>query len=120
MIRELNLNDLVILEGNSKFPIENVMGSFIKRSIIQDGKLVGSIFVKKTTETALIFEGNISPLNRARALKEIFHFLAFELVKQGFNDTHIFLDNLDSYGELLKKHFGFEDVIGKPLVLRKR
>ena len=119
MIRDLNLNDLVKLEKDAKFPLPNLNSDlfFIKKSIELDNELIGSFFVKNTTETSLIFK-DVSRLNRARALKQIFHYLAFELVKLGYNDTHVFVPNMSDYENILKKHFGFEDIVGTPLVLR--
>ena|SRR5271156_1282358 len=123
MVRDLNLHDLVILEQEAKFQLPKLESPLfiVKKSVEIDGKLIGSFFVKLTSEVSLIFDSSISKLTRARALREIFIHLYLELNKRGFNDTHIFLkDDLKSYGELLKKHCGFEDVIGSALVLRKK
>lgn len=120
-IRDIELRDLVLLEKHATFPMKNFYDQLyiMKKSVIKDEKLIGSFFVKLTTESMLIFNESC-PLTRARALKMMFDYILKEHLKLGFDDSHIFLNNLDNYGELLKKHFGFEDVIGKPLVFRKK
>jgi hypothetical protein len=118
-IRDVNIRDLVLLEPCAKFPLDNYNHLYpIKGSLEIDGELIGSFFVKLTSETSLIFAPEVSSLNRARALKEIFHLAAKRLVDLGLNDNHIFLKDQESLGKILKKHFGFEDVVGTPLVLR--
>ena len=120
MIRDINLHDLMLLEPYVKFPLGSINNPTycIKKSVENDGKLIGSFLVKATTETSLVFNEESSSLNKARALREVFKFLSQEIVKLGFNDNHIFLNNLEYYEKLLKKHFGFENIIGTPLVLR--
>jgi hypothetical protein len=120
-IRDLSLRDLISLEKNATFPLQDPFGKLfiIRKSIIQDDELIGSFLVKLTTESMLVFN-DPSPITRAKALKLMYDYICKELVKLGFDDNHVFLNNLEQYGELLKKHFGFEDVIGKPLVIRKR
>lgn len=118
-LRELNLNDLMILERHSMFPLPNLTSKLycIKKSIEDDGKLLGSFWVKLTSETSLILEPSLSRLAKARAIKEIFDFLVEELTSLGLDDSHLFIENDNLYVEILKKHFGFKDNLGTPLYI---
>lgn len=123
MVRDLNLNDLLILEKYAKFDFPKIDSPLfcIKKAVEIDGKLIGLFLTHLTTEVSLVFDDRVSRITRARALKEIYFHLFKELTKSGFDDAHIFLkDDLVSYGEMLKKHCGFEDIVGHGLVLRRR
>jgi len=118
-LRELNLNDLMLLEKDAQFPMPNLLSPLycIKKSIEEDGSLIGSFWVKLTSETSLILDSKYSNLTRARAIKEIFRFLRKELVTKGLDDSHLFIQENDHYVELLKKHFHFKDNLGVPLYI---
>ncbi len=118
-LRELELHDLVLLEKDAQFPMPNLLSSLycIKKSIEEDGKLIGSFWVKLTSETSLIIDSKYSNITRARAIREIFSFLRPELINKGLDDSHLFIQDNDHYVELLKKHFNFKDNLGVPLYI---
>jgi alanine dehydrogenase len=121
MIRELNLNDLVKLENSAKFPLNDIDSKMfcIKKAIEEDGELIGSVMVHITSEVSIILNEKVSRIKKARAILEIFSFLGKELVKLGFEDAHVFIKDNPTYAAILKKHYGFEDVVGTALVVRK-
>lgn len=118
-VRDLSLGDLRELESHAKFPLPNLNSKLyiIKKSIESDGELLGSFWVKITSETSLILQPDLSRLAKARAIKEVFDFLVNELVSMGLDDSHLFIDNDDTYVEILKKHFRFKDNLGTPLYI---
>jgi len=121
MIRNLNINDLVILEKYAKFPMPNLNNSLyvIKKSIIQDERLICSFWVKLTSETSLILHPNLSRFEKTRVLIELFQFLYCEVQKLGLDDSHLFIENNENFVKLLKKHFNFKDNLGTALYIGK-
>lgn len=124
MIKELTLQDLVLIEKDAKFPIENINLSncLIKKSIFDNDnrEFKGIFLAHKTLEISIILRSDLSNYSKAKAINCIFKNLIADIPALGYDDSHIFLNNDDTYGELLKKHFGFEDIVGTPLVIRNR
>lgn len=118
-VRDLNLNDLVRLEKDSKFPLPN-MGSnlfFVKKSIVEDGELIASFWLKLTSEVTLILNSMSSRLTKARAIRTLFDNLTDTLPTMNINDVHILVKDNDDFAKLLVKHFDFKDDLGIPLYL---
>lgn len=114
MIRNLELNDLVILEKNNTIP-DLFNGPYkLIHSIDYNKELVGAFWARVTVEPTLIFKESISKLSRARALEETFKFLNCQIPEQlNINDCYITLNdkefNID-YIKFLKKHYNCEEV----------
>jgi nickel-dependent lactate racemase len=118
MIRDLKIKDLVALEKCAQFPLENLRNKMkILEKAVEDEKgLLGSVIVNHTAEISIILADR-STRDRVKALKEIEKLVYTELIRQGYRDLHTFI--LDPrYAEILVHHFGFEYVIGIPLVRR--
>lgn len=124
VIKNFTLKDLADLEKCAQFPLGNLNlgdGHFaLKKSIFSGNHLIGSFFAHMTTEISLVLDNDMSNISKAKAINFIFTHLMHELPKLGFDDAHIFIKNNDSYVDLLKKHFTFEEVVGKALVVRKK
>lgn len=120
MIVQLALNDLLRLEKHAQFPMPNLENPlYIVKGSVVDGKLIGSFWVKMTTETSMILDPEASKFAKARAIQEIVVFLRKELQRFGFDDSHLFITKDPDYVEFLKRNFGFIDGIGTPLYIKK-
>lgn len=117
MIREATLRDMVRLEKQALFPTNHINNRtvILQRTCEENGKLIATSFVNLTTETAIIFAEGTSKLERARAVKELYENIVAELVKQGFTDNHMFIED-EEFAELIQKHLGFEKATGAALV----
>jgi hypothetical protein len=111
-LRDLSLNDLVILEKDNLPPLFN--GPFkLVMSIEEDGELIGSFWVRITAEISILLKEDLSRLVKARAINEIGKFLYDEIPeKLGISDSFITFDGEFDlrYIKILKKHFNFEEV----------
>lgn len=115
MIRDFHFNDIFDIEdlhvANSQFrmPEYGNPANVIKKTIIHDGKIVGSAFVHITSEVGLILDRTLPKLTRAKLIKELFAILWDELEKTDIDDTHIFIlpETDTKYADFLIKNFGF-------------
>lgn len=117
LLRDLQLSDLKDLEPYARvLPNPNDPSYFIQHAIEEEGRLVGAILVKLTSELTLIL-GDVSPLVKGRILLQLYDKIKFELVRSGVKDTHAFvLPESDSHhAEILSKHFGFVRATGIPM-----
>lgn len=119
MIRDLNLNDLRILENDAKFPLPNLNNKLytIQKSVEINDELIGAFWVKITSELSLVASNATGPLKRIKMLLEINHYVKEQLKLLGIDDIHVFIDDLE-FSELLKTHFGFSEATGKALYRR--
>lgn len=112
MIRDLELSDLVELEKDNLPNLFNGPFKLVK-SIDHNGELIGSFWVRLTTEISILLKPELSNITKARAINEIGNFLYNKIPEQlGISDSFItFEGNFDpKYIDSLKKHFKFEDV----------
>ena len=115
MIRDLSLNDLRALEKDGLPSLFNGPFKLIK-SVECDGKLIGSFWVKITSEISILLKPELSNLAKAKAIKEIGEFLYGKIPEQlGISEAIVVFDNDDEriderYIKFLKKHFNFEEV----------
>lgn len=113
MLRDLNIGDLVILEKDAKFPLPPLADAsyIVKKSIInKNNELIGSFWVKITSEVSLILSSDVSHLTKARAVKEIDKFLREEMIKHGINDMHIFIKNDADFTDFLVRHLNLKEL----------
>lgn len=117
MIRASTLRDMVRLEKQAKFPINHINNRtvILKRTCEENGKLIASSFVNTTTETSIIFAEGTNKLERARAVKELYLEIVAELIKRGYTDNHMFVED-EEFAELVQRHLGFEKATGAALV----
>ena len=92
----------------------------VQKSLLgEDGEVAGFALLKLTCEAVLVLDPDANELERARMVKVAFEKLKSEATeKYGLDQVHIFIlpENNISYAELLKKHFGFQETTGIPLV----
>jgi hypothetical protein len=121
MLRKLKLSDLVTLSKDNKLP-QLYNGPFkLIRSIEENGKLIGSFWVRITTENSLVLRKDLTRLEIARAMKEMYEFLYCKVPEElGISDSFVIFENEfdENYVNLLKKHFPFEEM-SKVLRLRR-
>jgi hypothetical protein len=117
MIRSLKLSDLTKLEKEARFPLPRFSSNLHKlhHTIVDNEEIIGSFWIKLTSEVSLILNESSSPLQRARAIKEAEEFLKRECKNLGLDDTHLFIKNSPLFAEFLKKHFQFEEVTDQVL-----
>lgn len=121
MIRDLKLSDLMSLEKSATFPLENINFSNcpIKKTLLDDKRILGIFMAHSTLEISIVLESDLSKLSKGKAIRSIFNCLKREITSSGYDDAHVFINNDEHYKNILKKHFGFEDVVGAPLVIRR-
>lgn len=112
-LRDLTINDLVILEENNTIP--NLFNGPFKmvKSIENEKGLIGSFWVRATVEPTMIFKSGIGRLTKARALDEMIKFLYDKVPEQlGISDAFIIFErDFDaSYISFLEKHYDFEEI----------
>lgn len=116
-IRNLKLDDLVKLESEALFPVDFLLGKkFATQGSVEEDGLVGSFFVSETVELSVIF-GETAIEDRIRAMRLIEEFLQKTLSMKDVREVHVFIKD-DDFADVLKNHFGFEDVVGRALVRR--
>lgn len=107
------------LEKYAKFPLDFLIGrpKIVQKTFEDEQGLIGSIFVTGTCEVSAIFN-NDRPREIVKLLKELPTILQRELLPKGYRDAHTFIHNNPGYADILIKHIGFEEVLGRPLVWR--
>jgi hypothetical protein len=113
MIRDLHINDLVILSENNEIPLL-FNGPFkLLKSVTNNDELIGSFWARATVEPTIIFKEGISNISRARALDEMINYLYNKIPENlGICDAFIvFEDSFDSqYVDYLKKNYNFQEM----------
>lgn len=117
-IRDLLISDLVELESQAQFPLENLTNKpmILQKTFEDEEGLIGSIMVNRTVEVAAIFNDR-SRRDLIEVMKQIPDLLYRELIPLGYRDIHAFIKN-EKFANILVKHFGFEDAKGRALVRR--
>lgn len=85
----------------------------------EGGKVEGFALLKLTCEAVLVLDPAAGGLEKARLVKLAFESLKSEATeKYGLDQVQFVLRaGDDHYAEILKKHFGFRDQPGIPLIL---
>jgi hypothetical protein len=82
-----------------------------------EGKVVGYGQTRLTTESLMIMDQSLSLREKVEILKLIMEAQTIGLTKARLSDTHAFAQN-PNFARILKKHFGYEPVVGETLVMR--
>lgn len=125
-IKPLEVQDLIDVEEIhnrvSHFPMPNVNSKNypIQKVIKLNGEIVGSAFAQITSEISLSLEPELSYIQKAKIIKELFGILLGELLRSGIEDTHVFIipESDIEYKEFLIKHFNFVEAKGIAMYLR--
>lgn len=127
MIRELKFADLdKIYEWCPKeYPFPDLASGLYccQKALVIGQRLSGTALLKLTCEAVLIIDPSLGKLERARLISEAFQELKNEAIeKYGLDQVHVFIlpENDEHYAEILKKHFGFQEATGIPLVLTRQ
>ena len=118
VLRDLTIGDLVELEPKALFPISNLISKpiAVQKTFEDEKGIIGSILVNRTVELIAIFNDR-SARDKVKAMKQVSDALYRELAPQGYRDIHAFIEDPE-FADILVKHFGFENVVGKALVRR--
>ena len=125
-IHDLNLSNLIKVEEIhskvSSFPMPNInsINYPIQKVIKLNGEVVGSAFAQITSEISLSLDDNVTSLQKAKIIKQLFAILLAELLKLGIEDTHVFIVPRDdtNYRDFLIKNFNFVEAQGIAMYLR--
>lgn len=72
--------------------------------------------LKVFAETIMVMDHDRSSIVRAKAFREIMPVAIMGAQKAGISEIHAVTQD-SSFGDVLRKHFGFEDVLGEHLKL---
>jgi hypothetical protein len=124
LVRKLSVRDIPKLEAihnreGLDYPFPNFDNRLyaVQKVVEIDDKLIGAAFAHITSEVSLIFDGSLSKLTRARAIKLLVEEMYRNLPSLGLEDTHVFVipENDEQYAEFLIQNFGFVRASGIPL-----
>jgi len=86
--------------------------------VIEDKeKVVGFGQTRLTTESLMIIDQSLTLREKVEILKLIMEAQTIGMTKAGLNESHAFAQN-PNFARILKKHFGYEPVLGETLVMR--
>jgi hypothetical protein len=80
-------------------------------------KVVGFGQTRLTTESLMIIDQSLTLREKVEILKLIMEAQTIGMTKAGHNESHAFAQN-PNFARILKKHFGYEPVLGETLVMR--
>lgn len=108
-------DDIVRLAKEQDYPFPDFSNLKMIRVVVKDGKVIAFGYVK------LLAEAVFAPCKKSKkdigaALKLIHKALLEDVKEMNFKQVHVFSMPHD-YGDILIKHFGFEDVKGRSQVL---
>lgn len=112
-LRGQTLRDLAVLEKNATFPLSNVKSVLNASVVDESGKLLGTFMVSLCAEVSLILRGDIKKRDKVGILRLV-EFYLLKYLKVDW--IHLFVD--EQFAKILKRHFGFEDAIGKAICRR--
>lgn len=123
-IRPFKFEDLEAIrslgERYSDFPFPDVNDPLytVKEVAEVDGKIIGAGLLRMTSEAVLILDLKCPQIQRAYAIERL---LYTGIQKSQIDEIHTFLtgEMAHNFASFLRRKFGFEDVRGIPLVLRK-
>jgi len=125
MIRNLQFRDLeTLIQYPLDFPFPLLSNGLycVQKALLDHDKVVGAAFLRLTCEATLILDPKLNDLTKAALISESFKELKAEATeKYGLDQVHVFIvpESNVKYAEFLKKHFGFQETIGIPLVYTK-
>jgi hypothetical protein len=93
---------------------------FVKDVLEEKGKIIALGTARITCEGIAIIDPSLEKAAKIEAIKMLLSLALMKCQKFGLYDLHAFLAGPQSedFKWILKKHFGFEDCEGLPLVLR--
>lgn len=121
--RDLNLADLRVIEtfSNPSYGLPSLGNdlNFVSKTILVDGRIVGSAVAHLTSEVSLILDNELSKLQKAKILKDVFEIMLKEITAAGLEDTHVFIlpESDKPYELFLMKHFNFVKATGRAMYL---
>jgi hypothetical protein len=80
-------------------------------------KVVGFGQTRLTTESLMVIDQSLSVRDKVEILKLIMEAQTIGMTKAGLDETHAFAQN-PNFARILKRHFGYEPVLGETLVMR--
>ena len=86
-------------------------------AVEDEGKVVGFGQTRLTTESLMIINQDLSLREKVEILKLIMEAQTIGMNRAGMYESHAFAQN-PNFARILKKHFGYEPVIGESLVLK--
>jgi hypothetical protein len=86
--------------------------------VVEDkNKVVGFGQTRLTTESIMIIDQSLSLRDKVNILKLIMEAQTIGMTRAGMYETHAFAQNTN-FARILKKHFGYEPVLGETLVMK--
>lgn len=113
-----NLTDELKKIHNGKFPFPDLRNPLYisRKTVIDDGKMVGGGLVRLTGEGILILDESLPRTMRARAAEQIVYSLMQDVKNKGLDECHVFVR--DPNVQKFLRHLGFVDCQGgDPLVI---
>ena len=118
LFSNVTINDigpLRTIHDSSRFPFPDFTRNISTRSVIDNGRLIGAGLLRATSEGIIVMDEKAPVTTKVRAIKGLISSLVPEAKYCGIDDCHVFVKD-DKMYDLLKK-LGFQDCIGKVMVL---
>lgn len=118
LIRGLSKEDLKNLGHLSfptDFPLYNLSRALDTYVAVEDNKIIALGQLNPTLELVLMQDKRRSKSERVQALRGLMREAMFLANKAGYPQLEAFVE--DDFARILKKHWGFQDIVGKGLVI---
>jgi len=113
--RKEDWEDIVRISAEQDFPFPDLSKLQSFRVVVKDGKVIAFGYVKLLAE-AVFAPSKESKKDIGASLRLIYEKLLEDVQELNFRQIHVF-SMPHEYGDILIKHFGFEDVVGRSQVL---
>jgi len=108
-------DDIVRISKEQDYPFPDLSNLVSFRVVVKDGKVIAFGYVRLLAE-AVFAPSKESKKDIGASLKLIYERMLEDVKEQRFKQVHVF-SMPHEYGDILIKHFGFEDIIGRSQVL---
>lgn len=116
--RNVNRDDLESIEklnAQQEFRLKDLDNCVIDKIVLENEKEIAYGITKYFAEAIILVNHDVPKITRMKALRELLSYAIWGSKRQGLKQLHVFV--LDpKLAEVLKKHYGFKELDGIPLV----
>ena len=98
-----------------QFSLPKLLPSIIDCVVEDDKGIIAFGNLKVFAETVMIMDHDRSPIVRAKAFRQIMPVAIMGAQRAGIAEIHATVQDPD-FGDVMRKHYGFRDVLGEHLI----